>query len=193
MVLKNKKGFTLIELIVVVTLLTGLSTLLLIRNQTSRDLSQLIAASRQLESALMQAQSYGNSGRMFLFPAEVANPKMYDRGYGVYIKKNLTKIVIYGGQGDGDGDGDIDAGEDRYIVGNEFEEIELFGGTEVDHIWTDKNPNKNSIHILFRRGETGAHMHTNSHHYLDETRITLKNGGLTRDVVVTKTGLIYSE
>jgi prepilin-type N-terminal cleavage/methylation domain-containing protein len=187
--IKTRKGYTLIELVVVVALLTGLSTILLLNSSDSKKITYLNTATRQLESAYMQAQAFGNSGRAF--PPGVASPD-FDRGYGVYVEKNSDTIIIYGGQGDADSDGTISADEEKYVSGNEYESIKLQGGVIVSRIDTSASNNRPEGHTLFRRGEAETHIHSDNHDFLDDMTIRLEIGGLTKDVVVNKNGLIYT-
>jgi type II secretory pathway pseudopilin PulG len=187
----KNKAFTLIELVVVCALLTGLTTVLLINSGNSKDLKNVEAAARQLESAYMQAQAFGNSGKAF--PQASAN---FDRGYGVYVEDGSDTIVIYGGQGDINGINGTEASEERWsgVQADVYENIQLYGGVTVIDI-DATNPNRDKGYVLFRRGEGEAHIHADkggtAHNFNDDMTVTLEAGSFQKRVLINKYGLVY--
>lgn len=192
---KTEGGYTLIELVVVLALLVGLTTTIILNGSDSRRLTHLNNATLQLESMLTQAQAYGHSGQAF--PVGDDSPEAFDRGYGIYAERNSGTILMYGGEGDTNGDGVITHAEEKYTdAGQIFESVTLEGGVVVSRIDFAPSPaNQNRLYVLFRRGETGAHIHglANAAQYnnRDAVTITLSLGSLQQRVVVNKTGLIY--
>lgn len=188
----KEKGYTLIELVVVIGLISLLSTVIILNGAESRNLIQLQTAAQQLESVLTQAQAYGNSGRAY--PAGTTN---YDSGYGVFVTTDSgseKNILMYGGLGDtSPADGTIDEDEEKYDTGQsqEFETITLGGNVEIGKI-TAVAPNANTSegHILFRRGEEQVHLYSKNQSP-EELIITLSSGSATIDVHVYETGLVY--
>ncbi|HCC05067.1 TPA: hypothetical protein DEP58_02050 [Patescibacteria group bacterium] len=184
----RENGYTLIELLVVIALLAGLSAVLLLNGAESRNLVQLQTSAQQLESALTQAQAYGNSGRAF-----PAGTDKFDSGFGVFVTTASPKnIRIYGGLGDANASGTFDEGEEKYTVATQnFELIKLGGNVEIGGIrGISPNANASEGHVLFRRGEAEAHIYTNNQ-TPDGLRITLASGSASIDVVINKAGLIY--
>jgi len=185
----RKNGYTLIELLVVIALLAGLSAVLLLNGAESRNLVQLQTSAQQLESALTQAQAYGNSGRAF-----PAGTDKFDSGFGVFVTTASPKnIRIYGGLGDtSPSNGLIEEGEEKYTVATQnFELIQLGGDVQIGGIrGISPNANASEGHVLFRRGESEAHIYTNNQ-TPDGLRITLASGSASIDVVINKAGLIY--
>lgn len=189
MVVRKERGYTLVELLLVIGLMGLLSTLMILNGSEARNQAQLQTAAQALESALTQAQSYGNSGRAFSNATD-----KFDRGYGVYLTEGSNKIIIYGGQGDG-GDGTYSASEEKYTAANVSETITLSGGVTIDDIsWTSGPPSAiHELHVLFRRGQSEAHIHGNNAGQVNMpgAKITLKTGSSIIDVYVYKTGLIH--
>lgn len=185
----RENGYTLIELLVVIALLAGLSSVVLINNSEARNQAQLQTAAKQLESALTQAQAYGNSGR-------ASKSGDFDAGYGVFLTTASGKddvIRIYEGLGDIDGDG-IDEDEEKFSAPatQTFEVIQL-GGNVVIGEMRKTNPGNgiaHEAHILFRRGEAEAHLYSHNQS-VNELKITLASGTATIDIFINKTGLFY--
>ena len=184
----RENGYTLIELLVVIALLAGLGSILLLNGAESRNLVQLQTATQQLESALTQAQAFGNSGRAF--PVGTDN---FDSGFGIFVTTASPKnIRIYGGLGDTDASGTFDEDEEKYTVAAQsFELILLGGNVEINRIrGVSPNANASEGHVLFRRGEPEAHVYTQNQ-TPDGLVITLASGTASIDVVINKTGLFY--
>jgi len=185
----TENGYTLIELLVVIALLAGLGSILLINGSESRNLAQLQTAAQQFESALTQAQAFGNSGRAF-----PAGSDKFDSGFGVFVTTASPKIIrIYGGLGDtSPADGVINEAEEKYtIAAQSFEVIQLGGSVEVDNIrGVTPNANSSEGHVLFRRGEAEASVYTQNQSP-NGLIITLASEGASIDIVINKTGLFY--
>lgn len=198
MEIKKIQGYTLIELIIVIGLLAGLSTVMVLNGSDARSLAHLENASRQLESALTEAQSYGNSG--LAFPPGESDAEDFDKGYGVHVTPtDNKKIYVYGGLGDLDGDG-FEADEEKlsdfnhYTAGGQvYEVIQLEGSVVIDQVRGLEPPVANSPnggHVLFRRGQLIASAFTPNRD-MNGLEITLKSGAFTKKVYVYSTGLIY--
>lgn len=197
--MKGQRGFTLLELIVTIGLLVGLSSVIVLNSVGSREQIKLSNSAKILEVALTEAQAYGSSGKAF--PEGDTSPEAFDRGYGVYVSKNASEIIIYGGPGDLDGDGTFDP-EEGMFDGNEdnvYERIYLEGGVKVVDI---DGSNAHAVHILFKRGDSRAHIRKeNPEQPDDEVTFRLSLGedpeseiisvGAAIEVIVNKTGLIY--
>lgn len=186
----NHFGYTFIELVVVIALLMGLTTVVLLNSSESRNVTKLNNAVRELEGALLEAQALGNSGRAF--PPGDSSDVAFDKGYGVFVDKNASSVIIYGGQGPG-GDAFIDPSEEMYISGQDYETVHFTGEAIISNIEPSTGTNASEAHILYRRGTMEAHLHSVSPNQfnLNMLTITLERNGVEKDVVVTKTGLIY--
>ncbi len=194
MLRSKKEGFTLIELIVVVSILVGLATMISINSTTARKQSSLSRGVSVVKSNLVYTQSIGMNGKPFPENSTFSQSENFDRGYGIHFVKDGTSIIIYGGKGDVDGSGDIDSDEETYSTSNNYKIINLPGRVKIDSIRITNpgiNVQKNNVDILFRRGSSQAHIHGPGFTNAGTVKITLKNGSFIGCITVNKTGLIY--
>ena len=185
---KNSSGYTLVELLVVIAITVGLAVSMIVNRTGSRNSAYLNSAVRQLESALIQAQSYGNSGRVFPTDAPTTDLNRFDKGYGVFVSNaNPNRVIIYGGMGELHNNDIITSDEVKYYTGQnqEFEIIQFEGGVSVSV------SSGNEAHVLYRRGVNNAIMYGEGGSTPAEITFTLSLGGARIDVVVNKAGLIY--
>jgi type II secretory pathway pseudopilin PulG len=198
---KKNQGYTLIELIVVIGMMLSITAVMVLNGADSRRLANLENAARQLESALMEAQAYGNSGRAF--PPGESDPEDFDKGYGVFLSTNddPDKVFIYGGRGDLNSDDAYEGDERRFINkdyyadgGQRFETIQLEGAVEVSAMkGVSSNQSAKELHVLFKRGEPKVHIYSQNQEDFSDFTITLKSGVFEKKVVIHDTGLIYIE
>ncbi len=183
---KYTKGFTLIELVVVLGILVGLGGTLLLQGSGARDRMKVQRAAVQLKAAIIEAQALGNSGRIFTPEGVPYDEKLdYDRGYGIYVEEGDDFITMYGGDGDGTGPND-----EVYDVDNTYEVVTFESGVEVD----DVSVGGNRVQIFFRRGESGALIFkTNSSVLQSNVTITLALNDASAKVFVNEAGLVYIE
>jgi type II secretory pathway pseudopilin PulG len=198
MEIKKIQGYTLIELIIVVGMMLGLTAVMVLNGTDSRHLANLESAARQLEATLSQAQAYGNSGRAF--PPGESDPEDFDKGYGVFLTKNGDTVFMYGGQGDLNSDDSYEGDERRFINqspypgGQEYEAVKLEGSVVISEMRGNaSSQNANEAHILFKRGEPIVHIYSNNQEDFSDLAITLESGGFEKKVMVYDTGLIYEE
>ncbi len=194
------KGYTLLELIVVIAMLTSVGTVMLLNGADSRRIARLEGATRQFQSALNQVQSYGSSGKSF--PPGSVNTGDFDKGYGVYVTTDTAdsankKIILYGGKG-----GANTGAEERYTdpTTQVFETLTFEGGVYVSGIalsTATSTLNLTQGHVLFRRGVSGARVYQADNTLLPGlmVRLAIGSGGdvITRDVYIYSTGLFYVE
>lgn len=201
----NQRGFTLIELIIVMALISVLAGFFVMDSRNARRLQRLDVATNTLVSTIREVQTWGQSGRGY----GVVDSEYYDRGYGVYVTTDAgddNKIFIYGGAGDGkDGVGVPEPDEDKYDIGREVSVITLPVGVVVKSMCIERTvgppdtcDNKDSVQILTRRGLDTMNIHhfqgsSTNWLYSDYTRITLEAGSDTKIVRVNKFGLVYVE
>ncbi len=173
-----EKGYTLMELLIVIFLLTGLSTVILLSNNGTKDVARVNAAARLLESTLVEAQSYGNSGR-----ACPIGSNEFDNGYGVYVTNgtNNDRIIVYCGNGPGGNPEKYSSGVNTVI-----ETIYFDGGVTVTSVGGG-----NETHALFKRGSNEVHLYSNGSTLQNLRIITLSKGSQSKNIVINKTGLIY--
>jgi len=193
------KGFTLMELVIVLGIIVGLSSVLLLQGTEGKDRTRVTRAAVQLEAALKEAQALGNSGRAF--PVGASAPDNFDRGYGVQVTEGSGTFFIYGGQGNVDGSVDasgnptIDPTEEVYVAGNEYETIIFEGGVVVDNVDFSSGGDNGMASVLFRRGESEVKIHRNGGNPGNRNRswviFTLQLNSAETDVYVNEQGLIY--
>ncbi len=190
----RKEGFTLIELIIVVSILVGLATMISINSVTARKQSNISRAVDVVNSNLVYTQSIGMNGKPFPENSTFSNPENFDRGYGIHFVKDGTSFIIYGGKGDADTSGVIDSYEETYSASNNYKTINLPSGVKIDSLRIT-NPGtdvpKNNVDILFRRGSSQAHIHGPGFTNAGIVKINLKDGSFTGCITVNKAGLIY--
>jgi prepilin-type N-terminal cleavage/methylation domain-containing protein len=119
----SKKGFTLVELMVTVTIMTIMTAVVLFNYNSFNDSSLLNAFAYDLSLTIRQAQVYGVATRQGSgdFGADLADltsvPSDFTNSYGVHFDKNATgpgyPLIMYinslGGQGKYDNEeGDVD-------------------------------------------------------------------------------------
>ncbi len=178
MKINDEKGYTLMELLVVIFLLISLSTVILLSNNGSKDVAKVNAAARKLEAVLTEAQSYGNSGKAC--PPSLNN---FDNGYGVFVSTtNPDRIIVYCGDGTAPGE--------KYSSGASavVETVYFDAGVKVTNVGTG-----NQTHVYFKRGMNGAHLYGNGATQQASRTVTLGKGAISAKVTVNKTGLIYIE
>lgn len=196
----HMKGFTLIELMVVIAILTLTGTLVFVEFFNARDIANVEISAGKVESMLAQAQSYGRGGRAFstsTTPVDIENDTArFDRGYGVYLETGTSTVVFYGGQGDAA----TDVTENRYTAQNAVEVLQLDQAVvqglcvKVDGTSAGCDETPDELHVLFRRGDVGvAIMKGSGTDMYAFASATVEAGGHTKDVVVWNTGLVYTE
>jgi prepilin-type N-terminal cleavage/methylation domain-containing protein len=182
--MRSSRGFTLLELVLVVALFASLAGLFSMNAMGARDQAKLDTSVRELQSFLREAQTLGRTGRAYGLETD---PDRYDKGYGVYLKDDDTKAVLYGGAGTDD----ATANDNRHNVANEVRTLVLQPGVTISEVLVDGTL-QSEAHVHFRRGLLGANIHVDSpdDHY-DVATTTLSIGSFKKSVVVNKVGLIY--
>jgi len=196
----NEEGYTLMELLIVVFILVSLSGAMLLNSSGAKEQARLTSAVDVVESTLINTQAIGMNGKPFPEDATRDNPEAFDKGYGVYIEKDETHIMVYGGQGDIDDSGGIDPNEEKYNGSSQdYEMVMLPARVTIDSVEiTNASGNfvqsNNGANVLFRRGSVQAHIHRRTgFDNADRIKIVLKSGDMEAVVYVIKTGLIYHE
>ncbi len=193
-VYSKSSGFTLIELMVVMALLVGISTTLSLNAKASRDVTNIDAAAQQIVSTVRYAEALGKSGTVF-----GTGPTQNDRGYGVYMADDTSTLIIYGGDNIGPAPlhNTYDAGGALSRDQQRVETQVLPRGVTITDICvkntqTCTSGDSSEAHIHLRRGSTVAHLHKNSTTATASyVGIILRAGTEVRTVWVVSTGLVY--
>ena len=99
MKIKNKnKGFTIVELMVVVAIISVLATVGIINYNKSRDKRELAMSAEQLAAVIRDARTISQTGEMFEMVSGVglSRPK---KGVGVYIM-SINEYILFANQAD---------------------------------------------------------------------------------------------
>jgi prepilin-type N-terminal cleavage/methylation domain-containing protein len=195
--MRQTRGFTLIELIVVIGLIATLTGFFVMGSVSSRNATNLDLAVREVESLLLQVQAWGQEGRAA--SDDVTDPNRFDYGFGVFFDEaDPQRLVVYTGDGTGTDPSDenenvYEAAGERTLAEQFVQEYQLTGGVVVDDVRTSTG-NTARLHVHFRRGDRGAHLHDeNASSFETWVTITLEVGGMERTIRAYNTGLIYVE
>lgn len=155
----SKRGFTLVELIVVIAIATVMMSVLVIQQSKWND--SLVVSSQAYEMALMirQAQVYALGVREN--PAASASGDKFSNGYGVYFDKgNLDRYILFG---DVNGNKAYDSGEEieiknftRGVLIYDMCGVKGTGQYDERCAFSGPGTNVSKITILYKRPEPKA-------------------------------------
>jgi len=192
----RNKGFTLLEIIVVTSIIIILSTVFILNYRTGekqfalrRSAHQLAQAIRDVEEKAMSSQEFEDGSLDPVFPKG---------GYGIQIEEGSGSYVMFA---DCDGDYEYDSEEeggfsdscfdagktgDPFRNGEKIYEHNLFleGGVEISSICTAGN----KVAIIFFPPDPKVLV--NGSEITFNCTITLKNGNLYRNIDIFPSGLI---
>ena len=158
-------GFTIIEMLIAISIVGIIGSVITFGYQEGADHSKLINAAEGIETTLRQAQVDATSSRAA--PPGSESGDRFDRGYGVYFKKNDNKYTLYYGDKVDVGDGTevLFSGFNRvsdYNLPNNIvvkdicvadDESSLYLG-DGECVTSARGGGK--LHVLFRRPSLGA-------------------------------------
>lgn len=188
-------GFTLIELVVVMAIVSILAGMLLYAGRTSQNERAVTNAAYEIASLMREAQTYGGGVR------ETTSTSDAFESYGVHVQQSDTRTVtLFADEG---GDHDFEASKDSVVATKK-----LSGGIVMDdfcfttggseacaggnsrHATVTYGPNSQTavITTFTNNGYNGATTR-------DQLRIIITDatGTFTRTVIADKTGLISVE
>lgn len=178
--LKNKKGFTLVELMISVGIFALMTTFLLAKYGTFNQSVLLTNLAYDIALTLRNAQSYGLNVRSV--PGSVEN---FDTAYGVHFEKDATSFTFFS---DPDKDG-------TYDPTYEIDTYMIKRGTVISDICFHNGPSQcvsiNAVDVSFVRPNPDAIIKTINGVLVPSVEIVLRaTDGSIKKVVVRSTGQI---
>lgn len=114
---KNKRGFTLLEMLVSVSIIATMSGIVLVNYRKTNNIADVKMAAQKLASDIRMVQNYAMSLKEF------ENSGTPEGGWGLRIERYSNKVVIFA---DRDGSKKYRLSEDAIPAENErFKELEL--------------------------------------------------------------------
>lgn len=150
--LKLGRGFTLVEMLVVITIFTVILTALVINQNGWNKKLALKTASLEIGLVLRQAQINSLAVR----ESAASSGDKFDVGYGVYFDITNTTSYIY--FADLDRDSTYDVGEELSVVPlkNDINIIQMCGFLPSERDYCTGSHSLSKIVILFRRPDSKA-------------------------------------
>ncbi len=154
---KNKRGFSYVEIMVVVFIMMVISTIVVIGLNKQGGQGELFISSQKILSDLRLAQSYALSTKEI-------NGENPDGGWGVFFDKNRDSYAIFGDQGTIDNISNYvcildcsDSSEELYSTvnfseGNHLDQIILTRSSDGSEAFVDK------INIVFEPPDPKIHL-----------------------------------
>lgn len=179
--LKHSRGFTLVELLVTLSLFVVLTTVVLFSNSQFNGSILLTNLAYDVALTVRQAQTYGVNVREDT--VENVGDKKFQHAYGVHFEiAENKKFFIFS---DNDGDGIYDSGESKinsYNIkrGNYIKAISCVGDTLCGSI----------LDITFLRPNPDAKINNNDNITQATITVTSADDGSERRIVVNSTGQI---
>lgn len=181
---QRTRGFTLIELIVVVGILALLTTIILANHQRFGGQVLLRNFAYDVGLSIREAQVYGIAVKRF-------GTDEYDAGYGIYFNKATpTEYVLFADIYPSPGNGAYDAGQGELV-----KTIAIQRGFQIDNLCATSASTEtcglNILNIHFKRPEPDAFIKSGSGGLRERGRIVLESPrGDQISVVVEATGQI---
>lgn len=145
----SKGGFGIIELLVVLSIMTFLTTIVMWNYRASLTTESVASGTRELRVLLRQAQLWANSS--YPFPSDSTDSDRFNRGFGIHLSQSEpTEMIFYGGEDEVSTDYDAAniVFEDTLPVGSHI--ASMCSGTESVCSQTQ------TLEIFFRRPSLGA-------------------------------------
>jgi len=173
--LKRASGFTIIELLIVMVIISVLSVLVLTNYRSGQKKYALDQAAQKLVSDIRKAQNMAMSGVEITGVCDEDNCT----GYGIYINKNDTFYIIYA-----DNNGNLSRQPSDATV----ETINLSSKIKIDSV----SPLSNRIDMFFESPAPTARINFPIGTTLGTITLGVVDSSLTKTITVTTAGLIYS-
>ncbi len=191
-IIKNKQGYTLIELTVSMAVIVILSSIALVNFSGHDSRNKVDLAAYKLASDIRKVQSYALSLKEFggVVPAG---------GWGIRVKEDESKYIIYADKDDSE---KYRAGEDATADNERHEtiaiaadgiiisEVDIGGATNRNYGYINHIPPNPEIKINGANNENNDVLQVQNVNYIE---ITLSGSGYSRKVKINKFGLVDVE
>jgi len=169
-----EKGFTIIEMLVVMFIIVIITTLILTNYRSGQKMYALKQASQQVVSDLRRAQNMSMSGK------KNTAETIYD--YGVHFEGDASYYILFA---------DKQANSQRYNSGSDaqVERINLRNQIKIKAV----SPSSSGLDIVFEPPNPKTYINKNAS---GPATIILQSGSdssLTKTITITAVGLIYSD
>lgn len=174
-------GFTLIELMVVISIITIITTIVVFQQRDANDQFQLDNAANKVIFEIRKAQTYALGVQRF---EGVDEDEQFDVGYGVSFRTNRDYVTFFADRPGGT--------LNRYDISDEIiSKVTLPEGITVARIQSDRTGTSEGS-IVYRRPEPQANIVVQR--FVNSAEIDLKSrSGRRITIVVNKTGGVSIE
>lgn len=176
--LNNKKAFSLVELLVTISILVVISSILFLNHTQFNSSILLENLAYEVSLTIRQAQAYGINVRQ--------SGGSFDEAYGVFFNKNFNEFLIFADTYPVDSPNLIyDADQDEIV-----DRLGVARGNKIETLCAGSDCEIDSLNISFVRPDPSAIIKVGSQEYETAEIIILSPKGERKSVFVNKVGQI---
>lgn len=175
---RNRRGFTLAELVVTIAIFSVLTTVVLANYHQFIKNADFANSSESLRTAIREAQVYGVATKKNT--VSCGGVSTFDCAFGVYIPNSSGIFTLF-----------ADANNNKiYDTGEKISDVVFPVGTTVSTVVCPAGGCPAGVNITFRRPNPDALISNNSGTAYTDVSITLTNGTKTSVITVFTSGQI---